>query len=128
MKESEENIQKLVETNQHVEGADVESYKIVFNALKKRPDFKLPSNFAHRVSAMAPSQAKAFDWDKLFLISGCISFLIALIYSILTLHAKFSVGIFSFVSGYPGLIVFAIAFVIFLNWIDKKWISKSTHV
>ena len=125
MKNSDEIIQKQIEEGKVPEGLEGESYKIVFNALKKNPEFKLSSNFAHRVAAMVPAQAKAFNWDKFFLISGCISFLIAVIYAIVSIHAKFSVGVFSFISGYPGLIVFAILFVILLNWIDKKWISKS---
>lgn len=125
MKNSDEIIQKQIEGGNLPEGLEGESYKVVFNALKKNPEFKLPSNFAHRVAAIAKAPAKAFNWDKFFLISGCISFLIALTYAILSLHATFSVGVFSFISGYPGLIVFAIIFVILLNWIDKKWISKS---
>lgn len=122
----DELLQKQIEEGNVPEGLEGESYKIVFNALKKNPDFKLPSNFAHRVAAMAPASAKAFNWDKFFLISGCISFLIAVIYAISSIHATFSVGVFSFISGYPGLIVFAVIFVILLNWIDKKWISKSS--
>ncbi len=124
----EELIQKQIESGSVPDGLDGQSYKIVFNALKKDPEFVLPTNFAHRVAAMAPSKAKAFNWDKFFLISGLISFLMVVIYAIVMINATFSVGVFSFFSGYPGLIGFAILFVILLNWIDKKWISKSMSV
>jgi hypothetical protein len=125
---TDESIQKLVENGNAAEGSEGDAYRMVFNALKKSPQFTLPSNFAHRVAAMAPAHPKAFNWDKFFLISGCISFLLAMTYAIVSIHATFSVGVFSFISGYPGLIAFAIFFVVLLNWIDKKWISKSTAV
>ena len=128
MKNSDEIIQQQVETGHAPEGPEGDSYKIVFSALKKNPEFKLPTNFAHRVAAMAPDRGKAFNWDKFFLISGCVSFFFALIYAIASIHTKFSAGVFSFISGYPGLIVFGIFFILVLNWIDKKWISKSTMV
>ncbi len=126
MKNPDEIIQKQIEEGKAPEGLDGESYKVIFSALKKSPELKLPTNFAHRVAAMAPGQAKTFSWDKFFLIGGCISFFFALIYAITSIHPKFSVGVFSFISGYPGLIVFVVIFILLLNWIDKKWISKST--
>lgn len=106
------------------QGLDGKSYRVVFDALKKDPQLKLPSHFAYRV-ALASSRP-SFNWDKFFLAGGCVSFVIALMYAFLTISPSFSTGVFSFVSGYPGLVTFAVFFILVLNWIDRRWISKST--
>jgi hypothetical protein len=129
MKEtSDELIQRAVEESQPAQGPDADSYRLVFTALKKNPELSLPAGFAERVAGLAPSRIRAFNWDKFFLVSGCASFLCALAYAVVSISPSFSTGVFSFVSGYPGLVAFAVMFVLILNWIDKKWIAKSRTI
>jgi hypothetical protein len=48
-----------------------------------------------------------------------------MIAAVLLTNFKFSMGAFKFISGYPGLVVFAILFVSALQWVDHKMVRKS---
>ncbi len=126
MKTSEEIIQKQTEEGNAPANIDGEAYKLVFEALCKEPAFKLPSDFAKKVSLMA-SEKKSFNWDKFFFICGGIGFVAALIYAFASIQASFSVGVFQFFSSYSGLALFGVVFVLLLNWVDKKIINKPSH-
>ena len=117
----------MIESGNVPDGLDAESYRVVFDALKKEPDFKLSSDFASKVAAMMPGTKPSFNWDRFFFVDGFISFVGAFAYAFVSISPAFSTGVFSFVSGYPGLFVFAVVFVILLNWVDKKWIAKPTN-
>ena len=41
------------------------------------------------------------------------------------LQFRVHVGVFKFITGYPGLIVFGIAFVLALQWVDKEVVRKN---
>jgi hypothetical protein len=120
MNTSDELIQKQVEEGSASFGADADAYKVVFNSLKKEPGIKLSADFAYKVSQLASSPEKSFNWEKFLLISGGIGFIIALIYAIVSVEATFSFGIFTFLSSNQGLLVFGIIFILGLNWLDKK--------
>jgi len=128
MNTKDEHIQKQIEEGSSLHSIDADAYRTVFRSLKKNPDYKLPSGFAERVASMAQVPTKAFNWDKFFLIGGCVSFLFALLYAFISTKASFSTGIFTFVSSYSGLAIFAVAFIALLNWADKKLVNKSTAV
>lgn len=125
MKPSDELIQKQTEAGTPPTNVEGEAYRLVFDALQKEPGYKLSSNFASKVAAKAMAN-RGFNWDKFFLISGCLCFVCAIIYVIASIQATFTVSDLSYVSGYSGLLLFAIFFIALLNWVDRKWIKKST--
>ncbi|MBS1557268.1 MAG: hypothetical protein JST69_00970 [Bacteroidetes bacterium] len=120
----DELIQHQIEKGDVPAGWEGRAYRIVFNALKRKPDFKLPSDFAHRVAGMAPVRANVFNWDKFFLILGSAGSLVLLLYAILLFRPTLSVGVFRFFSSYAGLAFFGIGFILLLNWLDQKLIRK----
>ena len=121
---SDEILQNQIEIGNSASGVDADAYKIVFNSLKKEPQCNLSTDFAVKVSSLATPK-KSFDWDKFILIAAGFGFVAALAYALILVKPTFSPGAFTFVSGYPGLIVFAIVFILFLNWLDKKLIKPS---
>jgi hypothetical protein len=108
------------------EDIDAQAYQKVFDALKREPEYTLPVYFADRLITLIESKEKAKEVsrDKLWLGLGLFSFIVALAIALALTDFKLSVGVFHFVAGYPGLILFGIAFIVLLNWIDKKIIQK----
>jgi hypothetical protein len=123
MKSPDELIQKQTEAGAPPSTAEGEAYRMVFEALRKEPQYRLPSNFASKVAAKAMAE-KGFNWDKFFLISGCIATVAAFIYALISIKASFSVGVFQFFSSYYGLAVFGIVFVLLLQWIDRRLVRR----
>ncbi|MGC4020938.1 MAG: hypothetical protein QM734_02875 [Cyclobacteriaceae bacterium] len=124
---SDDLIQNQIEGKQEITGPDADAYKIVFKSLKKEPNYNLSNDFALKVSSLAESK-KTFNWERFILISGIFGFLGALIFSLAWVKPSFSFGVFTFFSGYRGLIIFAIIFVLVLNWVDKKLIRPTTTI
>jgi hypothetical protein len=128
MNTSDESIQKQVEEGIAPLGLDSEAYKLVFNSVKKEPNYKLSTDFAYRISLLA-SPEKSFNWDKFLVIGGGIGFFIALIYVIVSASTIFTFGAFTFLSNYQGLLFFGVIFILTLNWLDKKLVpSRTEHV
>jgi len=123
----DESIQKEIEEGKFPSGVDADAYRLIFRSLKKEPNMNLSADFAQRVSLMAGSRSKSFDWDKFFLFAGFGAFSIALIYAILATDFKFSLGAFQFLSDYSFLFIFAVAFITGAHWLEKK-LFKNIHV
>ncbi len=102
------------------------AYQKVFDALSHEPQFQLPHNFADQViRRIEHKQKESTKRDNLFLILGIGAFIIAGIVGSLMIGFKPDLGIFKFLSGYSGLMIFAIAFVIFIQWLDKRVVRKN---
>jgi hypothetical protein len=128
MNNSDEFIQKQVEEGSPTFGTDADAYRVVFSSLRKEPGFKLPLDFANKVSMLA-SPEKSFNWDKFLVIGGGIGFLVTLIYAIISVEVTFSFGAFTFLSSYQGLLFFGAALLFVLNWLDNKLIhSRTEHI
>ncbi|HMJ69295.1 MAG TPA: hypothetical protein VK508_10385 [Cyclobacteriaceae bacterium] len=99
----------------------------VFDALKSEPRFELPANFADRVVAMVDAKVKQKEaqMDRWWLAAGIISILGAFIYAYASVEFKPEVGVFTFFSGYGGLVIFGLVFVIALHLVDKLLLKKS---
>jgi hypothetical protein len=106
------------------DGLDAQSYKRVFNALKKEPEFQLSGNFADKVIARIEVK-KESSGDFFWIASGIVAFVVTAIVSVVLTDFKFTFGAFKFITGYPGLIVFGIAFILGLHWLDKKLVRPS---
>jgi hypothetical protein len=60
-----------------------------------------------------------------WLYAGVAACLITLLVAILLTGFQFTFGAFRFLSGYPGLIAFAIGFILGLQWLDRKFVRKA---
>ncbi|MBS1487541.1 MAG: hypothetical protein JST43_08110 [Bacteroidetes bacterium] len=120
----DELIQNQIESGCIPEGTDAEAYRVVFSAVRKEPSLKLPDDFVVRVSSIALTSKKTFDWDKLILFGGLGIFVFVLGYVVAITGFKISFGKFSFLASHAPLISFAIVFILFLNWLDKRLIGS----
>jgi hypothetical protein len=122
MKRAEEKLQHQIEKGLVNESEDARAYQRVFDALKKEPDFHVSLPFADRIVALIEKREEKRDYW--WMAAGIFLTVIALIVSLALTSAHWSAGVFTFLSGYPGLVVFGIAFIILLQWVDKKVIKK----
>lgn len=101
----------------------------VSRALEKEPSFELRPGFADRVMSMIreESTVKEQKRDRLWLIVGIASMFCALIFVITKVEfgkLTAGVGVFTFLKGYSGLVIFGILFVIALHLFDKLVLRK----
>lgn len=131
MKSYEEEFQKDVEAGRIApsEGIDAKAYHTVFRALEKEPDYALPPEFAARVAArVAAQKAKGTSTDYFWFGAGLFVLTVAFIGTILYTGFRLDFGFLKGMSDYKGLAVFGIAFIIFLNFLDKKLVrEKQLH-
>lgn len=123
MKREEEELQHQAEkglVNESTE--DARAYQRVFDALKKEPDFHVSLPFADRILALL--EKKEEQRDYWWMAAGIFLTVIALIVSLVLTSPHWNAGVFTFLSGYPGLVAFGIAFILLLQWVDKKIIKK----
>jgi hypothetical protein len=121
---NDEELQNQIERTGAGEGIDARAYKAVFDALKLEPDFRPSAGFADRVlSRIQP--ARESKTEIVWMAIGIFSFVIAGVVAVFLTNYRLNFGVLKFVSGYPGLIAFGIAFVAGLHWLDGKFIKKS---
>lgn len=118
---TDEELQKQVEAGQITGHEDDEAYRYVFTALKQEPAFHVSISFADRI--LAKLERKEEQRDFRWLAVGIFLSVIALVVTLVVTKA-WTIGVFSFVSGYQGLIVFGIAFILLLHWVDRKLLRK----
>jgi hypothetical protein len=128
MNTNEENLQNQMESGKPASGLDAHAYQIVFNELRKEPTYSLSADFAQNVvnKIVFADQKKESKSDLFFLSFGIFFIAVALVVAVALTSFKLDFGIFSFISGYKGLLLFAAAFIAFLNWLDKRLIGKQT--
>jgi hypothetical protein len=120
---SEEELQNQIEKGWVTEsGDDARAYQRVFDALKKEPDFHVSLPFADRIIAIINKREEKRDYW--WIAIGIFLAVIAMIVSLVLTSAHWSTGVFTFLSGYPGLVAFGITFILILQWVDKKVIKK----
>ena len=131
MNHTDEDLQKKIDRGVFSdEGIDAQAYQKVFEALKREPEYSLPTGFADHIINLVEvkEKTKEVSRDNLWFGLGLLSFIIALVVAFALTDFKLSVGAFRFFSGYPGLIVFGIAFILFLQWLDKKIFRQEASV
>lgn len=117
--------------------------KFIAKALEKEAPFELSPGFADRIVAMVESQSlqKEMRRDRWWLVSGIVSLVAAFVAVLFYVLSKGeplpkielapfrpSVGVFTFLSGYSGLVIFGICFVIALHVFDKLIIKSKNRV
>lgn len=118
---TDEELQQQIEAGQSSHQEDSGLYERLFQALKKEPAFHVSLPFADRV--LARIEKKEEQRDFRWLAVGIALTVIALIVSLILTQA-FTTGVFSFISGYPGLVVFGICFILILHTLDRKYLKK----
>lgn len=125
---TDEQFQESIERGDNLPSREGKVYRTVFNALRREPEFALPPSFADRV--LSRLTEKQSSRDIVWLYMGLGSMVIALIVAVALSGFKpdFAfLGTFSFLSSYKGLLVFGIAFIAMLQWIDRKFVRKATE-
>ena len=120
---TDEELQDRIEKGFKGTTPDERAYVHVFNVLKHEPSLELSSGFASRV--VGRLQQKASRSDVAWLAIGIAAFTIAMIVAVALTGFTLNWGVFKFISGYPGLIAFGIAFVLMLQWIDKRVVRRT---
>lgn len=118
---TDKELQQQIEDGLPVNHHDGEVYQRVFKALKQEPSFHVSLPFADRILAKIEKQEEQRDFRWLAL--GIFLSVIALVVT-LALTKAWTVGVFAFISGYPGLVIFGVVFIILLQWVDKRVLRK----
>ena len=124
---AEEDLQNKIEqgltSNASIDG---EAYQYVFKSLKREPTFHVSISFADRVVSMLDKKEERRDYW--WMAAGIFLSIIALILTFVIVKAELTTGVFTFLSGYQGLIIFGVAFILLLHWVDKKVIKKQLSI
>jgi hypothetical protein len=117
-------LQRSIENKEPVgNSADAKAYRTVFDVLAKEP-YHLPATFADSVLSKIESRSK-FATDHIWMGLGLFSLLVGGLVTCLFLNFRINFGSFKFISGYAGLIVFGIFFILAVQLIDKRLIQKN---
>lgn len=120
---TEEQLQQNIEEGLPIKSdADALAYRKVFDALRKEPTYALPPNFARSVvdRLLQMRARKEQRRDNLWLVLGVILIAIAMVVTIALTDFNPNVGVFTFLKSYGGLLLFGVAFVLLLNWVEKR--------
>jgi hypothetical protein len=125
MSNQDEEIQKKLEAGSWVESdIDAHAYKKVFQSISTEPDFHLSPRFADQVLLKIEGiQHKAASREMYWLAAGVFVLVLGAIVGAVFAGFKPGFGAFKFWNSYPGLLVFAIAFLGVIQWVDKKFIN-----
>ena len=127
MKTTDEDLQEQFDQEKYPEDSvDAQAYQKVFEALGRQPEYTLPVYFADRLVNLieAKEKTKEVSRDNLWLGLGLLAFGIALVVTFVLTEFKISFGAFQFIAGNAGFIAFGLAFILMLNWVDRKIIRK----
>jgi hypothetical protein len=121
MKDFEEELQNRVASGGSTEGPDADAYRRVFNAIEKEPAYNVSDDFARKVisqidARQSTSLSKDYIWFGIGIIFLIASFLVTLTF----VDFHIDLGFLSLMADYKGLAIFGIAFILGLNWLDKK--------
>lgn len=119
----EEELQNQIEHGLATHGSeDAVAYQCVFDSLRKEPDFHVSLPFADRIVARIEKKEERKDYG--WMAAGIFLSVIALIVVLAITKVNWTIGAFTFISEYYGLVGFGIVFILLLQWIDKKLIKK----
>lgn len=119
----EEELQNQIERGLAThDSEDALAYQRVFDSLKKEPSFHVSLPFADRLIALIEKKEERRDYW--WMAIGIFLSVIALIVVLVITKVNWTTGAFTFISNYAGLVAFGIAFILLLQWVDKKIIKK----
>lgn len=121
---TDEELQNRIEAGDPPDSREANAYKRIIRVLHREPDFILPATFANSVINRLGTSRARDSKDTFWLYAGVAACLITLLVAILLTDFQFTFGAFRFLAGYPGLIAFAIGFILGLQWLDRKFVRK----
>src|SRR6267143_1749193 len=120
---SDEELQRNIEKGYPVNDTlDSKAYQKVFDALKMEP-YQLPFHFADGVIKRMEAQgdlSKDYFWFGL----GLFVFIAGAVVAAVLANFKLNLGGLKFISGYAGLFLFGLTFILLIHYIDKRFLSK----
>jgi hypothetical protein len=117
----DEELQKNIEKGQPAaDTLDSRAYKTVFGALAKEP-YRLPADFTDNVINRIESQGSLLK-DYLWFGLGLLTFIAGAVLAVRKTSFKLDFGAFKFISGYTGLILFALSFIVLIHLVDKRFL------
>jgi hypothetical protein len=120
MNHTEEELQLKIEQGLSVEPSlDAQLYRKIYGGLKQETEFQLPVHFADKLIERLEGQSKK-SHDHLWIALGVGTFVVAASIVIYVTGFRANLGVFKFLSGYAGLVVFGVAFIVGLQLLDKK--------
>lgn len=128
---NDEELQRGVEAGSEFSSDNLEAkvYQEVFARLKKQPEAYLPGNFADKlISRIREQQRKSVSRDFYWLIAGVFLLTIAMIVAVVLTGFKPGLGFLKGISSYAGLFAFGVAFIVFLNRLEKKLLPKTDSI
>ena len=126
MKHDEELQNQIEQGLRNQDSDDAHAYQRVFNSLKKEPYFHVSLPFADRIVALIEKKEERKDYW--WIAAGIFLSVIALIIALALTKVNWTTGAFTFISEYYGLVLFGIAFILLLQWIDKKVVRKQLNL
>ncbi len=121
---NEHELQRNVEQGKVANDIDAKAYEVVFDALKKEPDYRLPSGFADRVVKIAAQRSSgSASTEFIWLGIGVFLLIVAMIIVMTKITLPSDFGFLSTMSSYAGLFIFGIVFIGALQFIDRKFIQ-----
>ena len=123
----EEELQKNIEKGEWQENDDLNarSYHAVFRVLRTDPGYELPPGFESKVIArFEERKQRDQSRDYFWFVAGLTFILASSIGTIIYVGYRPDFGFLAGMSEYKGLMGFAIAFIIFLNWLDKRLVRE----
>ena len=124
MTTKDEELQNKLLAGTADDSVDGVAYKKVFHALSTEPDFNLPINFADNVIRQIESkEATSTAHEMRWLAAGIFLLFIGALVGAILSGFKPSFGAFKFWASYPGLLVFGLAFILLIQWLDKKLVK-----
>jgi hypothetical protein len=128
MENRDEELQLSMEKNR-VNGTDKDSraYRLVFDALRHEPEFRLSSKFSDSVlQRLEETEGRS---QYFWLALGFIGFVIAAAVAVALTDFSLDLGFLKHISKFTGLFIFGAAFIVLLHWVDKKLIhGKSADI
>lgn len=76
------------------------------------------------VRRVAHQQEKVLAKDYLWFLAGIIFVLLSAAVTLVITGFRFDLGFLEGMSNYKGLGIFAILFIIFINWLDRRLVQR----
>lgn len=125
MSYSEEELQKRAEKGLYSEKTpDEKAYQVVFESLKK-DTYAVSPHFADKVISKLEAQRSVLRNDYFWFGVGLVLFVVTTI--VVILRSDLAIGSSKFLSGYGGLFIFGIIFVLAIQIVDRQWIRSRLH-
>lgn len=103
--------------------------KKIDRALREAPDFELPVSFADTIMNRIEAKREAKrQWEIFWVTLAGVLLITAAGISIFLTGFKPSFQAFPFLNNYAGLIIFGIAFIGLLSWLEKRFLKKPSMI